>query len=137
MNRAVFDASALVKLAVEEPGSEQTVSAFTECDEPLAPAWGLLECAQALWRKAHRGEFPSDRIEMAYDRIAESELGAIDPMDLIPTALALALRLNHSVYDCLYIATALQEAAPLVTADAKLAALADRCGVEVLRIGAA
>jgi predicted nucleic acid-binding protein len=49
--------------------------------------------------------------------------------------LAIALDQDHSVYDCLYIATALTEEAPLVTADAKLATIAERCGVEVTLIG--
>lgn len=136
MNRAVFDASALLKFVVQEHGREETRRVFDGCDEPVAPSWGLIECAHALWRKARRNEHPADGVEDAYGVLAKLKVEYIDAADAVPTALALALRLDHSVYDCLYIALAMQEAAPLVTADAKLAALAERCGVEVCRIGA-
>lgn len=136
MERAVFDASVLLKIAVNEGDREAARALLEQCEEPVAPAWGLLECAHALWRKVRRGEHPAHDAEDAYERIADSGIEPLDPVGLIPTALALALRLDHSAYDCLYIATAMQEECPLVTADAKLAALAERCGVEVQLLGA-
>lgn len=135
MNRGVFDASVLVKLMVEEPGFRDAEAVYAQCRAPTAPGWALVECAQAFRNKARRQDKRADEMMLAYEGLTELELEYIDATDALPTALALALRLNHSVYDCLYVATAMQEAAPLVTADAKLAALADRCGVEVVRIG--
>lgn len=63
--------------------------------------------------------------------VKRSTLEFVPSLDQAPLALAIALDQNHSVYDCLYIATALTEEASLVTADAKLATIAERCGVPV------
>lgn len=43
--------------------------------------------------------------------------------ELVQRAAALALRLDHLVYDCVYLACAEAEAAPLATADDRLSRL--------------
>jgi len=70
-------------------------------------------------------------------------IGSADPQDLLRTtaelvdhlepdrslqaeALALAIRLNHPVYDCLYLALARREAATLVSCDQRLLRLAEQ-----------
>ena len=49
-----------------------------------------------------------------------------DGLRLQAEALALACRLNHPVYDCLYLALARREAATLISADRRLRTLAER-----------
>ena len=74
----------------------------------------------------------------AIDRLRTAKRSAIEfvpALDQVPLALAIALDQRHSVYDCLYIATALTESAKLVTADRKLAAIAADCGVPVTLLG--
>jgi predicted nucleic acid-binding protein len=50
---------------------------------------------------------------------------------LVPRALELSLRLDESVYDCLYVAAAIESEAALVTADARLARAARGVVAEV------
>ena len=45
---------------------------------------------------------------------------------LADEALRIAVAINHPAYDCFYLALARREAAPLVTADKRLAAAAQR-----------
>ena len=47
---------------------------------------------------------------------------------LAPAALALSFDLKHWIYDCLYLATAIDLAAPLLTADRKFWNAAKRGG---------
>ncbi|MBV8066678.1 MAG: type II toxin-antitoxin system VapC family toxin, partial [Candidatus Eremiobacteraeota bacterium] len=56
----------------------------------------------------------------------ETILGFLDRLSIVPSthyatdAAALAERLDHPVYDCLYIAVAERERANLITLDARL-----------------
>jgi predicted nucleic acid-binding protein len=52
------------------------------------------------------------------------------------SAAALALALRQPVYDCIYLALALDEQAPLATSDARLASTAESAGITVVRVGA-
>lgn len=49
---------------------------------------------------------------------------------LLPEATRIALAHNHKIYDCLYLALAMQQRGPLATADRKLAALANKLSIE-------
>lgn len=136
MTRTCFDASALAKTIVEEPGSDDANSAFAHAEEPIAPDWVVVELAQVLWKRSRRGEISG---QQAVDRL--QAIGRLS-LELLPTlgqtlpALELALAHHHSVYDCLYVAVALSEDASLVTADVKLPNLARLLGVQVTLLGA-
>ena len=56
-------------------------------------------------------------------------LDAVDLEDLTPAALAMALEYDHPMYDCYYIAAAIQNDASLATADERLYDLAQRVGL--------
>lgn len=134
MTHAVFDAGALVKLVVEEPGTTEARSCFGASDDPVAPDWCMLECAQALWKKADKGEYPPEVMRQALEILQRIELELLPSVDFVHSALQLALAHRHPVYDCVYVALALAEDAALVTADAKQRAAAEAAGVEVLWI---
>ena len=49
---------------------------------------------------------------------------------LLAAAIDIALANNHKVYDCLYLALAIERGEPLATADRRLAALATALNIE-------
>jgi predicted nucleic acid-binding protein len=59
----------------------------------------------------------------------------ISDQRLLPDAVRLALEWQHPVYDCLYIALALERREPIATADRKLALLAEKTciGAELIK----
>ncbi len=136
MSGTVFDASVLVKLVVVEQWSERSVELYDAARGCLIPAHAVAEVAQTLWKKARRGELtPGDALErlMAAQRL---DFRVVASVPIARHALAIALDRNDSVYDCVYIATAITEEASLVTADATLATIAECYGVPVALIGA-
>lgn len=137
MTAAVFDASALVKLLHEEPGTRATRVAYEECSSPMAPDWAMLECAQALWRKTRAGELSAEQASRRFEALQAIGLRLLATAPFGEPALTLALWLLHPVYDCAYVALALAEDATLVTADARQREVAEAAGVEVLWIDAA
>lgn len=116
----VLDASVAVMLALREPGSE-AADALLLGEMLVAPDLILAEVGNALWRKARLGAVSREDAAEALLEIRRL-FTTLTPLDLLHAhALALALRRDHLVYDCFYVALALREGAPLVTADRRLA----------------
>jgi len=132
MSAAVFDASVIVKLVVDEPGYEDALATYDATDTCIVPDWALLECAQAIWKKVRRGEMTSERSAELIEALGRLDLTALSSADLIVPTYDLAVALAHPVYDCLYLALALREGIPLVTSDGGLRDVAVAAGVDVV-----
>ena len=116
----VLDASAAVKLAVEEPDSAP-VRAMVGATPVVAPELVLAEAANALWRKARQGAIAGKEARAAQTGLAGLFTRLVPLRALQDQALDLALGSGHPVYDCFYVALAMREAVPLLTADRRLA----------------
>jgi predicted nucleic acid-binding protein len=119
----VVDASVAIKWLLEEEGSE--AARRLAADEVMvAPELMLIECANVLRTKTRFGQ-----LDEALSRQALLALEAM-PMRWAPirpyvaAAHAIAIELNRSAYDALYLALALSERAVLVTAHQRFASAA-------------
>ena len=81
----------------------------------------LAEVANVLWHKVRSKVVGRDEAVAVVPRLRQ----LIDPLvplhELAAQALDLALRREHPAYDCFYVALAMREAVPLLTADRRLA----------------
>lgn len=122
----VVDASILVKLIVEEPGSQEALGLLDRQDMRLAPDWALLEVANALWNKVKFSQLLEVHAEDGL-RNAPAFLDRLVPArDLLEDALAMSFRIRHPLYDALYLALAVREEARVVTADREFFKAAER-----------
>lgn len=117
---AVVDASVAVKWFVDEPGSPAACEILASSVTCLAPDLVLVESGNTVWKKVKRGEMTQAQGEamvqtlpLYFDRLVPTDA-------LLVRAYALAHRLDHPVYDCLYLALAEQEAVSLITDDQRL-----------------
>ncbi|MDA0664720.1 MAG: type II toxin-antitoxin system VapC family toxin [Proteobacteria bacterium] len=118
MNGYVVDASVAVKWVVNEPYSDQAAALLAGNRVLCAPEMIYAETANALWAMARRGDFGRDSLRDALDLLLEAPIAIPATMrQLAPAAARLALDLDHPAYDCFYLALALQEQRPMVTAD--------------------
>lgn len=124
----MVDASVVVKLFVDEPGSAEAERLVTDGHELVAPELLLLEVANTLHRKLRDQAILADDLLPALDRMRRSLLDLRPVSDSIRRAVELALVIDHPVYDCLYLALAEQLRAPLVTADRRFLDAAMRTG---------
>jgi predicted nucleic acid-binding protein len=88
----------------------------------VAPSLMLVELANGLWKKTRRGEIAADLATAGLREIWRFVPQIVDVCDLAEPAMALASELDHSVYDCVYLALARRRGATLVTSDQKLIA---------------
>jgi len=77
----------------------------------------LVELANAFWKKTRRGEVAADLTAAGMREIWRFVPQIVDVADLAEPAMALARELNHSVYDCVYLALARRRSVRLVTLD--------------------
>ncbi len=124
----VVDANIGVKLVVLEPGRDELFVRISDEPELVAPDWLLVEAGHALWRKAKLGEIDQAKAEAALIALPGffESLDSVTP--LIARAQKLAFDLDHWVYDCVYLALAIDREAVLLTADKKFANAAKRAG---------
>jgi predicted nucleic acid-binding protein len=123
----VIDASVALKWVVDEPGTEAALAIRTE--QLVAPAIWLAEAANALWRHVRLGEASAVEARSRMARLERAPVASLPIEPHIAQALALAVRGNHPVYDCIYLALAMQRDTQVVTDDRRFAAAAQRLGL--------
>lgn len=119
---AVVDASVAVKWVIGEAGSEN--AAMLKGARLYAPDLWVAECAYVLWKKAARNEISAEEAEAAAMALEAAEVELVATRPLLARAVRLATQLGHAAYDCLYLLAAADLGVPLITADARLVALA-------------
>lgn len=118
----VVDASVVVKWVIPEVLSDRADALRARADRLLAPDLLLIEAANALWKKLTRREITAREAARALELVKASGLDLRPSGPLLGRALALAHRLRHPVYDCVYLVLAQAESATLITADHRLLA---------------
>lgn len=115
----VVDASVAVKWFVEEEGREAAMKLFRSTIEKWAPDIVFAEVANVLRRKVRKGEASATQAHQAIETLPDLFSQVVPSADLIRDAWWIAEALDHSVYDCLYLACAEQRGSTLVTADGR------------------
>ena len=122
MNSYVIDASVAVKWYIPEPLSDAATSYLElyrqEKASLLAPELLIAEVGSVLWKKVRQKELAArDARQIASILVNHCPLSLIPASELMPAALELAIKLNLTVYDSLYLALAVSAEVSLVTAD--------------------
>ncbi len=120
MKGYVVDASIVVKWFVEEIWSDEASSLLEAETTLIAPELLFAEVSNALWAMRRRGDIDSADLADAIDALRVSPVAVPFSMRQLAAAAArLAVDLDHPVYDCFYLALAVQEQYPVITADAR------------------
>ena len=120
MTGYVVDASIVVKWIVKEEWSDEASSLLEAEATLIAPELLFAEVCNALWAMRRRGDFGGEDLADATDALRAAPIGVPFSMrQLAAAATRLAVDLDHPVYDCFYLALAVQEQYPVVTADAR------------------
>ena len=124
-DRLVIDASVATKWVIPEPDSDVAeallVKATGSGTRLLAPELLAGEVANVIWKhSALRGKFSAASARAALLRILDAPLEIMPSQPLLIQAFELALTFRHPVYDCIYVALALREGCPLISADRPL-----------------
>jgi predicted nucleic acid-binding protein len=126
----IIDANIAVKLVIDEPGRSEAMQRLRSEATLAAPDWIRAELAHVFWKKSRSRHFEAQMAASYLDSIGDFLDHYVPAAELMPTALGLAFELDHWVYDCIYLACALQAGSKLLTADRKFWSAAKRGGYE-------
>ena len=120
MTGYIVDASVVVKWLVTEKWSDESSRLLEAGLTLVAPELLFAEAANVLWAMHRRGDVTRRDLADAIDTLKSAPVGTPVPMrSLAPAASRLGMDLGHPVYDCFYLALAIQEQYPVVTADTR------------------
>ncbi len=118
MTGYIVDASVAVKWLVTEAYSDTAASLLDPANELVAPELLFAEAANALWSICRRGDISRTDLLEATTSLRVAPIAVpLSMRQLAPSASRLAIELDHPVYDCFYLALAMHEQYPVVTAD--------------------
>ena len=128
MSLVVVDASVAVKWFLPEDG-EALVSQALELldaydkDEVrfVVPDLFYVETASAIWKAVRVGRVLRAFGDQALALLTQREFPTVPSLRLLDKAFQIAMDRGRTVYDCLYVALAVQADAQLITADERLA----------------
>ncbi len=134
--KLVIDASVALKWVLEEDGSDLAIG-LIERDELSAPDLLLIECANTLAMRVRRKLLSADDADLALSKIVAVPKRLHGSSGLVAHAQSLAIEMERSAYDCLYLALALATDTVMITADRKFAEAVDRhwayaCSIRML-----
>ena len=125
----VIDSSVAVKWYVLEDGHQYAARLFLGGHDLVAPDLLMAEAANVFRRKVRVSAMSEFQAAEAIRRLQREFRGFIPSSELVDRAFDLSAKLDHSVYDCIYLAGALAaESRLLVTADRKFVTKAARAG---------
>lgn len=120
MSAYVVDASVGVKWFIPEAHSEAARRLRVAGTMLHAPELLLLELNSVLCKLVRRGELTTREARALHREVSRVPVRLHADELLLPTAFGIALELQHSLYDCIYLALAVALGVQLVTSDRKL-----------------
>ncbi len=121
--KLIVDASVALKWFLpDEPWADRAIRLLETDGELLAPEWIVPEVCNAVWKMVRNGRLSGERGEHIVSLLPSFFVRLVPVVNEAPRAMAIALTINHPVYDCFYVALAEREHVPLVTADNRLIA---------------
>lgn len=117
----VVDASVAVKWLLKEEGHDEAVRILESYQEErldlVAPYLLIPEVGNVLWKRVRRDDLTGQQAARCFELMLLNSPILLDSPRVNQAALELAMVHGHTVYDCLYLAWALEERCDLLTAD--------------------
>ncbi len=120
MRALVIDASVVAAAFFPEEHTEAARSLLLSPNRLHAPDLIHAEVASVIWKRHRRGEIDAGEAADLLADVLALPLEITPSEQLVSDALALAIRSDRTVYDCLYLALAVQRKAVMISGDQRL-----------------
>jgi predicted nucleic acid-binding protein len=128
LNNLVLDASVAIKWAMPSAGEPLTDEALRLLRryvggelEFIVPDVFWAELGNVLWKGTRQRRWRQDEAEAVAADMRARDFATVPSGVLLSEALRIAFAHDRAVYDCLYVALAVQSRSELITADEHLA----------------
>jgi predicted nucleic acid-binding protein len=117
MTTLVVDASVVAKWFFPEEHSRESRRLLSSRHTLLAPDLIWSEFGNIVWKRLRRGELTAEEARELVADLSRMPLEIGGTQDLLAPALELAAATDRTVYDCMYLALAMDRRCRLATAD--------------------
>jgi predicted nucleic acid-binding protein len=117
MTLLVVDASVVSKWFFPEEHSSESQRLLSPRRTLLAPDLIWSEVGNIAWKRVRRGEMEADEAAQFIADLIRLPLDTVPTQTLLAPALELAIATDRTVYDCMYLALAVDRKCRFVTAD--------------------
>ena len=121
MTDYIVDSNIVAKWLLPEPDSNRARALIAPEYKLRAPDLLMPELANVLWKGARRGDFTAGDSDELLNRFVRDHVDVtvrlLPSRLVIKQALQIAAAERHSIYDCIYLALAVQARCVLITAD--------------------
>lgn len=131
----IVDANVAVYWFVPTPLTAMAAT-LLERSDLVAPGIIQIEVVNSFAKYLRAGLITSTQLREGIAEVRNAISQFVDDRQILDAATDIALTYGHSVYDCLYLALALERREPLATADKRLATLAGSLAIETTLIEA-
>jgi len=116
----VVDASVAMKWFVPEELSQEALTYLNDEHELLTPDLLWPEFANIAWKKVRRNELSAEEARHVLSLCHQVPFEIVESMTLIDSAFDIAVSLDRTVYDSVYLALAVLRDCVMITADRRL-----------------
>lgn len=127
----VLDASASVEIVLQRDDAEQLGDVVRQADWVIAPTLFISEVTNVFWKYQVMIDYPYASCEKSIEQAIALPDDYLNEIDLYREAFNMACKLNHPIYNVLYLILARRNSALLLTMDKKLKDVATKSGVEI------
>lgn len=120
MKRIVVDASVVAAAFFRERHAEAARTILLSQANLIAPDLMHAEIANVIWKRRRREEIDANEAIDLLNNMLDLPIEVFSSEQLLGSALPMAIQTDCTVYDCLYVALAIQEEATLISADRRL-----------------
>lgn len=120
MKRIVVDASVVAAAFFRENRTHAARAVMLSMAGLLAPDLVYSEVANVIWKRRRKAEIDAEEAVDLLNDVFDIPLEIASSEKLVRPALALAMATGRTVYDCIYMALAVQERTVLVSDDRRL-----------------
>jgi predicted nucleic acid-binding protein len=120
MTAYVIDASVAAKWFLPEEHSDLCQNLLSEICKLMAPELIWSEVGNIFWKRFRRAEISAEEASQLTTDFARMPIETDSSHALLEAAVEIALATGATVYDAMYVSSAIRHECPLVTADEKL-----------------
>jgi predicted nucleic acid-binding protein len=113
----VVDANVAIKWVLTEIYTDNASRLLSNGYTLFVPDFFFSEIGNILWKQVRFKLLTPEEAQWSYHQIVITPLQIYQSQLLVPLGLDIAIRTQQAVYDCVYLALAVQQKCQMVTAD--------------------
>ena len=129
-----LDVSAAVEFIMGRKNQSIIKSKLEKADWIIAPTLFIYEASNVMWKYHSIKNYPQDKLLRKLRQILNIIDQFVDPKNIYEEAISVSFKIDHPVYDAMYLLTSRRKNAKLLTMDNRLIKAANKIEIPVYNI---